>query len=474
MKSTSRSFEDNARKALVDADLQRALTKLSNGFPVKRRMAVERLPEFEGLRDAARAIKDDVLDNLDFYLERFEERVVEQGGHVHWCTDAAEARQVILAICQEAGARTVTKSKTMIGEEIAINEYLEANDITPVETDLGEYIIQLRGEPPSHIIAPAIHLSMNQVTETFRKSHHGLDPDRALTEPRDLLEEARAILRQKFLAADVGLTGANMLIAETGSIAVVTNEGNADLTMTLPRVHVVVASLEKVVPTLEDATTILRVLARSATGQETSVYTTFASGPRRPGDSDGPEEFHVVLLDNGRTALLGGELHEALCCIRCGACLNHCPIYGTIGGHAYGWVYSGPIGAVLTPALIGLEEAGDLPNASTLCGKCEEVCPMRIPLPKMLRHWRTRQFDRKLTPPVSRAALKAWAFLARRPALYQAVTGLAMRLLGALGRRRGSFRRLPLAGGWTAARDFPAPEGATFMAQWSRRKGSRP
>jgi L-lactate dehydrogenase complex protein LldF len=474
VKSTSRSFEDNARKALVDADLQRALTKLSNGFPVKRRMAVERLPEFEGLRDAARAIKDDVLDNLDFYLERFEERVVEQGGHVHWCTDAAEARQVILAICQEAGARTVTKSKTMIGEEIAINEYLEANDITPVETDLGEYIIQLRGEPPSHIIAPAIHLSMNQVTETFRKSHHGLDPDRALTEPRDLLEEARAILRQKFLAADVGLTGANMLIAETGSIAVVTNEGNADLTMTLPRVHVVVASLEKVVPTLEDATTILRVLARSATGQETSVYTTFASGPRRPGDSDGPEEFHVVLLDNGRTALLGGELHEALCCIRCGACLNHCPIYGTIGGHAYGWVYSGPIGAVLTPALIGLEEAGDLPNASTLCGKCEEVCPMRIPLPKMLRHWRTRQFDRKLTPPVSRAALKAWAFLARRPALYQAVTGLAMRLLGALGRRRGSFRRLPLAGGWTAARDFPAPEGATFMAQWSRRKGSRP
>ncbi|MDP6573144.1 MAG: LutB/LldF family L-lactate oxidation iron-sulfur protein [Rhodospirillales bacterium] len=474
MESTSRTFEDNARKALIDADLRRALTKLGHGFPVKRRMAVERLPEFEGLRDAARAIKEDVLENLDFYLERFEERVVEQGGQVHWCVDAAEANQAVLAICQEAGARTVTKSKSMIGEEIAINEHLEANGITPVETDLGEYIIQLRGEPPSHIIAPAIHLSMDQVTETFRQCHDGLAADRELSEPRDLLEEARAILRQKFLAADVGITGANMLIAETGSVAVVTNEGNADLTMTLPRVHVVIASLEKVVPTLEDATTILRVLARSATGQETSVYTTFASGPRRPGDSDGPEEFHVVLLDNGRGAMLGGDFHDVLRCIRCGACLNHCPVYGTIGGHAYGWVYSGPIGAVLSPGLIGLEEAGHLPNASTLCGKCEEVCPMRIPLPKMLRHWRTRQFDRDLVPPASRAALKGWAFLAKRPALYRAATGLAMRLLGALGRRRGAFRRMPLAGGWTAARDLPAPEGATFMAQWSRRKGARP
>ncbi len=474
MESTSRTFEDNARKALDDVDLQRALTKLGQGFPVKRRLAVERLPEFEGLRDAARAIKDDVLENLDFYLERFEERVVEQGGHVHWCADAAEARQTVLAICQEAGARTVTKSKSMIGEEIAINEHLEANGITPVETDLGEYIIQLRGEPPSHIIAPAIHLSKEQVADTFRAHHQELPAERSLDEPLELLAEARAQLRRRFVAADVGITGANLLIAETGSVVVVTNEGNADLTMTLPRVHVVVASLEKVVPTLEDATTILRVLARSATGQETSVYTTFASGPRRPGDSDGPEEFHVVLLDNGRSAMLGGELHEALCCIRCGACLNHCPVYGTIGGHAYGWVYSGPIGAVLTPGLIGLEEAGDLPNASTLCGKCEEVCPMRIPLPKMLRHWRTRQFDRGLVPPASRTALKAWAFLAKRPALYRLATGLAMRLLGALGRRRGAFRRMPLAGGWTAARDLPAPEGSTFMAQWSRRTGAEP
>ena len=393
---------------------------------------------------------------------------------MHWCRDAAEARARVLEICQDAGARTVTKSKSMVGEEIAINEHLAAHGIEPVETDLGEYIIQLRGEPPSHIIAPAIHLSKDQVAETFRDAHTGLSRGRRLAEPRAMLEEARAVLRRRFLEADVGITGANLLIAETGTCVAVTNEGNADLTMTLPKVHIAVTGIEKVVPNLEDAATILRVLSRSATGQEISVYTTFFTGPRRPADLDGPEAFHVVLVDNGRSAMLGSEFQDVLRCIRCGACLNHCPIYAAVGGHAYGGVYSGPLGAVLTPGLIGIEQAHHLPEASTLCGKCEEVCPMGIPLPRMLRHWRERAFGRRLTPATGRAGLRLWAYLAKRPRLYRAVMGGVTGVLGAMGRRKGRFRRLPLAGGWTDARDMPAPQGQTFLGAWARQRGERP
>jgi L-lactate dehydrogenase complex protein LldF len=288
-----------------------------------------------------------------------------------------------------------------------------------------------------------------------------------------MLEEARAVLRGEFLGARVGITGANMLIAETGTIVLVTNEGNADLTQSLPKVQIVIASIEKVVPTLEDAATILRVLARSATGQDLSVYTTFTTGPRRPGDVDGPDEFHVLLLDNGRTGMLGSEFRDMLRCIRCGACINHCPVYGAIGGHAYGWVYSGPMGAVLIPNLIGIDEAGNLPNASTLCGRCEEVCPMRIPLPSMLRALRERQHVAKQSPRTLRFGLAGWAMLARRPRLYRLATGLGVRVLGLLGRRRGRFRRLPFAGGWTRVRDLPAPAGRTFQQLWTAEGGRR-
>jgi L-lactate dehydrogenase complex protein LldF len=469
MQATSRAFRENAHRALRDVDLQTALAKMRLGLVARRAEAAQRLPEFEALRDQARAIKDHTLANLDFYLTRFEERVQAAGGVVHWAQDAEAARAIVLDICRKAGARTVTKGKSMIGEEIAINEHLARHGITPVETDLGEYIIQLRNEPPSHLIAPAIHVTRAQIAESFRQAHRELDPARPLEEPRALLAEARGELRDRFLAADVGITGANFLIAETGSTVIVTNEGNGDLTQTLPRTHIVLASLEKLVPTLEDASTILRLLARSATGQEFSVYTTFSTGPRRAGDPDGPEEFHVVLLDNGRSRMLGTEFQEMLRCIRCGACLNHCPIYQSVGGHAYGWVYTGPMGAVLTPSLLGIEEAGHLPNASTFCGRCEAVCPMRIPLPKMMRHWREREFERHLQPARMRLALKAWAFLAQRPALYRFSARIAAAVLGLAGQRRGAFRFLPLAGGWTQSRDFPAPEGATFQARWRAR-----
>jgi L-lactate dehydrogenase complex protein LldF len=471
MLATSHRFKENAHEALNDAQLQRAMRHVKKNFIEKRANAAARLPEFEALRDAARDIKNHALENLDFYLERYEQNVTAAGGKVHWCVDAEAARQTVLAICRSVGARTVTKGKTMVGEEIGINDFLEANSITPIETDLGEYIIQLRHEPPSHIIAPAIHLNMDQVADAFRESHTDLDPQRLLDDPPVLMAEARARLRGRFLAADVGITGANFLIAETGSSVIVTNEGNGDLTQILPKIHIVLATLEKVVPTLEDASVILRVLARSATGQEMSVYTTFSTGPRRPEDPDGPEQYHVVLIDNGRSRMLGTEFQEALRCIRCGACLNHCPIYQAVGGHAYGWVYSGPIGAVLTPSLVGVAEAGQLPNASTFCGRCESVCPMRIPLPRMMRHWREREFERHLSPAAARYGLGLWAFVARRPTLYRLATGLAARLLGAFGRKAGRFRSLPLAGGWTGCRDMPAPEGRTFHQLWAERRG---
>jgi L-lactate dehydrogenase complex protein LldF len=304
------------------------------------------------------------------------------------------------------------------------------------------------------------------VAEAFAGAHTDLPPTRPLDEPRQLLDEARAVLRRRFLEADVGITGANFLVAETGSTIIVTNEGNGDLTQQLPRVHVVLTSIEKVVPTLDDATLLLRLLARSATGQEFSSYTTLSTGPRRAEDPDGPAEFHVVLLDNGRSAMLGGEFQDALRCIRCAACINHCPVYGAVGGHAYGWVYPGPIGSVISPALVGLAEARHLPNASTLCGRCEAVCPMRIPLPRMLRHWREHEFERHLQPARVRWALRLWSWLACRPALYRLAAAAGARILAVLG-RNGSVRSAPLAAAWTRTRDLPAPSGATFLARWS-------
>lgn len=471
---TSPRFKENAARALADPGLQKALGTAKGAFLQRRAAAVAALPEFEQLRDIGRDIKNHTLAHLDFYLETYAANVERAGGTVHWCSTAEEARAAVLAICQAAGARTVTKGKSMISEEIALNAHLEANGITPVETDLGEYIIQLRHEHPSHIIAPAFHLNREDWEADFRRAHTDLPADRVFAERRDILTEARTRLRERFLAADVGITGANFLVAETGSSVIVTNEGNGDLTQTLPRVHIAIASIEKVVPTLEDCTSLLRLLARSATGQDFSVYTTFSTGARRAADLDGPQEYHVVLLDNGRSNMLGTEFQEMLRCIRCAACMNHCPVYGAVGGHAYGWVYPGPMGSVLTPSLVGVDKAGHLPNASTFCGRCESVCPVKIPLPGLMRHWREREFERHLTPASVRANLGLWAFLARRPGLYRLATRAAAGMLGLLGRGKGAFRSMPLAGGWTAGRDLPVPEpGGTFMARHAREQRTR-
>ncbi len=469
MQFTAPQFKENVAGALVDGQLQKAMQNVEKGFIGKRAIAAEALPEFDALRDSARDIKNHVLAHLDLYLQAYEAKVLASGGHVHWAENAEDARRIILDICRKAKAKTVTKGKSMITEEINLNDYLSDHGIEPVETDLGEYIIQLRHEHPSHIIAPAVHLNKEQVESDFRRVHTHLDPQRDLSQPVSLLTEAREVLRKRYFEADVGITGANFLIAETGSSVIVTNEGNGDLTQTLGKVHVVVASLEKIVPTLEDCAQILRVLARSATGQDMSVYTTFSTGPKRADDPDGPAEYHVVLLDNGRTAMLGTEFQDMLRCIRCGACMNHCPVYHAVGGHAYGSVYPGPMGAVLTPSLMGIDVSGHLPNASTFCGRCESVCPMRIPLPRMMRNWREREFERAIKPSVARYGLSVWAYFAKRPKLYQLLSGFGMPLLSLLGGRKNRIAALPFAGGWTAFRDLPAPEGRTFQQAWASR-----
>ncbi|MCP4389528.1 MAG: lactate utilization protein, partial [Gammaproteobacteria bacterium] len=378
MQPQSHRFKQNVSVALQDVQLQKALERVQEGFVDKRAAVVSTLPEFERLREQGKAIRNHVLDNLDFYLQRFESQVQARGGQVHWAENAQQARDIVRDICRRVDARTVIKGKSMISEEIALNDALEADGLDVVESDLGEYILQLAHEPPSHIIAPAIHKTKAQISELFYSAHRKLGYTKKLDTVPDLVNEAREVLRSRYLEADVGITGANFLVAETGSNIIVTNEGNGDLSCTLPRVHVVTASIDKVVPTLDDASALLRLLARSATGQEITSYTTFSSGSKRAGDPDGPEEYHVVLIDNGRTEMLAGAFRDMLRCIRCGACMNHCPVYGVIGGHSYGWVYPGPMGSVLTPNFLGLDEAGDLANACTLNGHCASVCPVKI------------------------------------------------------------------------------------------------
>lgn len=470
MKTNTREFPQLAQEALLDERLQAALGKARGGFVDKRRAALDELPEFEQLRLAARAIKDHTLSHLEEYLLQFESEVESSGGQVHWATDPAEACDIAVSLCRGANAQLIAKGKTMVGEEIGLNEALEGAKLRVVETDLGEYIIQLADEPPSHIIAPAVHKSRGEIAELFESHHHGEGFLRPLESVPDIVDEARRVLRDEFLAADVGITGANMLIAETGSTVLVTNEGNGDLTSSLPPVHIVIASIEKVVPTLEDTTILLRLLARSATGQPITSYTSFFTGPKRSSDLGGPEQFHVVLVDNGRSQMLGNAYRDMLRCIRCGACLNHCPVYGAVGGHAYGWVYPGPMGSVLTPLMIGLGDGHVLADASTLCGRCEDVCPMSIPLPRMLREHRLQSHHHGLMKPLARGALGFWAAIARRPRLYRWLVERKSRLLHRIAGQRGFLRKVPMAAGWTNSRDLPAPQGGSFVAAWQQRQ----
>jgi L-lactate dehydrogenase complex protein LldF len=458
-------FNARVDAALANPTLKVAIERTTGTARTKRAAAIAAWPEFPAARELGRDIKDHVIENLAHYLVEFEKNALAAGTKVHWARSGAEACEIVVDICRKAKAKSVTRAKSMLGEEIGLPHALEAAGLERVETDLAEHIIQLAGDPPSHIVWPALHKTREQVAELFRTHHR--DPG-ALASVEAMVASARRQLREKFMAADVGISGANFLIADNGAVCTVTNEGNAELTTTPPRIHIVTAGIEKLVPSTTHAMAMLRLLVRSATGAELTQYTTFHNGPKRAGDLDGPEEFHIVLVDAGRTRMLNEGLAEMLRCIRCGACLNHCVVYRQIGGHAYGATYPGPMGSVLTPMLDGLEQAQDLPRACTLNGQCQEVCPVAIPLPALLRGWREKSWQRGFEPARVRWALMLWRFMAMRPWLYEFAGNIGLRMMP-LFARGGWISRMPLAGGWTAHRDMPSPSGGTFLAQYRRR-----
>jgi L-lactate dehydrogenase complex protein LldF len=466
MQVTSQQFKRKAAEALASPQLHKALSNLRARMVTGREQSVLELDNLEQIREAAKSARDFALAHLDHLLEQFERNACARGAQVHWAETGDDVNRLVLEIARRNAVRKIIKSKSMLGEETGLNHYLEAAGIEVRETDLGEYIIQEARETPSHIIAPAIHRTADEIADLFQQKHKL--PRK--TDIGEMTREARMVLRPHFLTADMGITGANFLVAESGTSMIVTNEGNGRMTTTLPRVHVAIAGIEKVLPTLEDVAFILRLLTRSATGQSISNYLTFTTGPKQAGDKDGPDEFHIILVDAGRTRVLASDLRAALRCIRCGACMNHCPVYQSVGGHAYGWVYPGPIGAVLTPAYVGLENALDLPNAATMCNQCGVVCPVKIPLPDLMRKLREQQVERGLRPWSERLALRFWAWVALRPAAYASIA----RLLAAVGRWAGGSMRLmhklPGAASWSRYRDLPAPPGKTFRELYRRRR----
>ena len=468
--SQAMHFRARAGEKVRNPVLQRALQKAKPLFVGKRVKGIASLAgdglEFATLSAACEEIRNRVLSDLDVWLAIFEERAKASGAEVLWARDGAEISELVIDLARRHGVTKAAKSKSMLSEEAQLNAALAAAGIQPVETDLGEYIVQLAGETPSHIIAPAVHKTLDEVADLFEQNHGR--PRQ--TDIPAMAREARQVLRQHFLSAEMGISGANFLIAETGSAALVTNEGNGRMVTTLPRVHVVITGIEKIVPTLADFATLMRLLPRSATGQTISNYVSLLTGTRQPGDHDGPEKTVFILVDNGRAALLGSAYQDMLRCIRCGACMNHCPVYFSLGGHAYGWVYPGPMGSVLTPLFTGIENALDLPQASTGCNQCGSVCPVRIPLPALMHKLREEQLERRLTPWSERYALHAWGWLARRPRLYRWLTRRAARYLQWLADDSGRIRIFGLAPGWTAGRDLTPPTGQTFHELYAARK----
>jgi len=466
MKNAAINFNSQVTVKLADVKLQYALARLQSRFVEGRAAVIGEIDDLQETRTAAAAIRDRVLNNLEQWLLQFEQQATARGAIVHWAESGADVNRIVVEIAALHGVKTAAKSKSMVSEECGLNDALELAGVAVMETDLGEYILQLAHEAPSHIVAPVVHKNKEEIADLFAEKHQL--PRK--TDIAELCREAREVLRPAFLNADMGISGGNFLLAETGSVLIVTNEGNGRLVTTLPRVHVAISGIEKVVPTLEDVTTLVRLLPRSATGQSITNYVSVLTGNKNAEDHDGPEHFHIILLDNGRSSLVGSEMQEMLRCIRCGACMNHCPVYQNIGGHAYGWVYPGPMGSILTPLLGGLENAPDLPNASTLCGACAVVCPVKIPLPDLLRKLREKQMDRGMKSRQETFMLKAWAWLALHPELYALATKTGVRFMRFWGGKEKLIHFLPGASGWSDGRDFPAPAGQTFREMYKRGK----
>jgi L-lactate dehydrogenase complex protein LldF len=465
---------DNIKTALADSRLQEAIYAATARLMDHRKGVVgpEVLPDYQELRDAANAIKRHTIENLDYYLEQLEANLTRRGGTVVWCRDGEEVARFLVKLAQEKGARRVVKSKSMTTEEIDLNEKLEQAGIEAVETDLGEFIIQLLRQRPYHIVAPALHLTRHQVADVFSE-RLGVERETVI-EKQTLI--ARRVLREKFLEADIGVSGANFLLAGSGTVVLCTNEGNARLTTTAPRIHVAIAGIEKVIPRAADLAVFLKLLGRSATGQPLTVYTSMLSGPRRESEIDGPEEFYLVLLDGGRTQVLADEeKRQSLYCIRCGACLNHCPVYRKIGGHNYPWVYSGPLGAVISPIFQGVMRDPWLPFASSLCGACGEVCPVKIELPKLLLEHRQEIAATRAAKGEDRAeklAFRAWAWLMRHPKLYElaGTAGSAVSPEGGWLKSMPGLMNVGPAKAWTSQRDMPAVAERSFRQLWRERQ----
>ena len=470
MHTAAMHFKARAAAALADLTLKIAIERTTGTAERKRAAALADFPQYEAARERGKRIKDHVIANLDHYLVEFERNAIASGASVHWAATASDASRIVVDLCRKAQAKRVTRVKSMLGEEIGLPHALDEAGIERVETDLAEHIVQLGGDTPSHIVWPSMHRTREQVSEIFKKAHRVPHAEETI---EAMVESARRELRDKFLSADVAISGANFLVADTGATCTVTNEGNAELTTTPPRVHICTAGIEKLVPSTAHAIALLRLLVRSATGGDITQYTTLHCGPKQPGDRDGPQEFHIVLVDNGRTRMLKEGLKDMLRCIRCGACMNHCVVFRQLGGHAYGGVYPGPMGAVLTPIFDGLENTRDLPHACTMNGRCQEVCPVDIPLPTLLRGWRDRSWREGLEPLPMRAGLGAFVFVASRPWLYRLASASAVRALRLLS-RGGWIRRLPFGGAWTEHRDFPAPAARTFMQMYGSKHQGRP
>jgi L-lactate dehydrogenase complex protein LldF len=462
----SRQFTAAARKLTADLKHRNWIQKSFKGYETNRARNQAKFTDWNSAREAAGAIKYEAVNHLDIYLEQFARNVESRGTKIFWASTGAEAREYIVNLARERGVRSVIKSKTMTSEEIHLNEALEEAGLPVVESDLGEYIVQLRGEAPYHLVFPAMHLDRHEISRLFEEKLGSAPTD----DPERLTMIAREVMRDKYLAADMGITGANFAVAETGMISITENEGNARLTAALPKIHVAILGMEKIVPRLEDLALLLPMLATAGAGQQLTCYNTLYAGPRQPGEPDGPEEFHLVILDNKRTELLAdAEQRDALHCIRCGACLNVCPIFRNVGGHSYATTYQGPIGSVITPHLRGLQSWKHLSAASSLCGACTETCPVKIDIHHHLLHNRRNAAQAQPTW-WEKLAFRLFALAARSPVLFRIgakLGGVGLKLRGMI-RPGGAIDPLRA---WTATRGFPAPAAQSFHDYWRERKG---
>ena len=458
----------NVQSALADETLQGNLRRAFVKTLHSRNQAVSEVPNWEELRQYAREVKAHTLARLPEYLQRLEEKVLEQGGKVIWAESGQEAVQFIVDLSHQKGVRELIKGKSMLSEEIHLNESLERAQIKPVETDLGEYVIQLAGEKPSHLVAPALHKSKKEIADLFVQEL-GMAPTEDVLE---ITATARKLLRRHFLTARMGITGVNFAVAETGTIVIVENEGNVGLSVSVPEIHIALMGIEKVIPRSRDLAVFLKLLIRSATGQKMTSYVNCLNGPRRNGELDGPQEFYLILIDNGRSKILAdGFMRQSLACIRCGACLHVCPVYQTIGGHAYGSTYQGPLGAMLTPLLTSVGEAPEHAFASSLCGACHDICPVGIPIPQILlklrENFQSEKNQQAASFSLEKLAIQVWARVMCSPSLYARLGRWARMLDKVFGKSGMGRLPIPLFSRWRKHRDLPALPPQSFRELYS-------